>query len=78
MVVRMDKAFVKRRLASAEKHIAEGARHIAQQTKLILGMERLGRDASQSKQLLRTFKDTQRLYLAERDKLRRQLNIDGS
>ena len=70
----MDKANIQRRLANAEKHIVEGARHIAQQQKLIWGMARLGRDTSVSEQLLQTFEETQRLRLADRDKLLRQLS----
>jgi len=70
----MDRANLERRLANAEKHIDEGMRHIAQQKKLIQGMERLGRDASVSKKLLQTFEETVRLHKADREKLLRALN----
>jgi len=70
----MDRANLERRLANAEKHIDEGMRHIAQQKKLIQGMEHLGRDASVSKKLLQTFEETVRLHKADREKLLRALN----
>jgi hypothetical protein len=72
----MDRASLERRLANADKHIVEGMRHIAQQKALIQGMERLGRDTSTSKRLLRIFEETLRLHTAERDKLLRQLNAE--
>jgi hypothetical protein len=74
----MDRASLERRLANADKHIVEGMRHIAQQKKLIQGMERLGRDTSMSKQLLQTFEETVRLHNADRDKLLRALNAERS
>ena len=74
----MDRASLERRLANADKHIVEGMRHIAQQKKLIQGMERLGRDTSMSKQLLQTFEETVRLHTADRDKLLRALNAERS
>ena len=74
----MDRASLERRLANADKHIVEGMRHIAQQKKLIQGMERLRRDTSMSKQLLQTFEETVRLHTADRDKLLRALNAERS
>jgi hypothetical protein len=74
----MDIASLERRLANVDKHIVEGMRHIAQQKKLIQGMERLGRDTSMSKQLLQTFEETVRLHTADRDKLLRALNAERS
>jgi hypothetical protein len=76
MLSGMDRASLERRLANADKHIVEGMRHIAQQKALIQGMERLGRDTSTSKRLLRIFEETLRLHTAERDKLLRQLNAE--
>jgi hypothetical protein len=72
----MDRATLERRLANANKHIAEGARHVAQQKALVQGMERQGRDSSTSKQLLQTFEETLRLHMADRDKLLRDLDAD--
>jgi hypothetical protein len=74
MLSGMDRASLERRLANANKHIVEGMRHVAQQRALVHGMERLGRDSSTSKELLRTFEETLRLHTDDRDKLLRQLN----
>jgi hypothetical protein len=74
MLSGMDRANLECRLARADKHIADGVRHIAQQTGIIRGMERLGQDVRLSRLILQTFEANHSLYVAERDKLLSELN----
>jgi hypothetical protein len=76
MLGAMDREGLMHRIANANKRIAEGTRHIAQQKKLVHGMERLGRDTAQAARLLQTFEETVQLHIADRDKLLRDSNTD--
>jgi hypothetical protein len=74
MLGAMDKDVAQQRLAQVERHVALGDRHIENQCKLIAKLARLSRDTNQTELLLRTLEDTQRLHLADRDRLRKELD----
>ena len=69
----MDRATLSRELALAEAHIRRGAEHIERQRGRVAELERDGHDATQARQLLVTFEDTQRLHVAGRDRIAREL-----
>jgi hypothetical protein len=70
----MDKATTESTLEMVQRHVVEGERIIDRQRRLIAQMETLGRDVSRSKELLRSFEESQRLHVADRDRLLRELD----
>jgi hypothetical protein len=60
-------------LAQTERHIAQGERTIAAQRELVTALERAGKHARTACDLLRQFEVTQRLHIADRDRLRSEL-----
>lgn len=69
----MDRALWTQHLAQAEAHIAQGERHIARQLDLIREMEERGHDVTEARRLLAQFQDTQRIHVADRDRLLKDL-----
>jgi hypothetical protein len=69
----MNRASLNRRLASAEKHIAEVTRLIDHQSQLLRGLARLGQDTAQARRLLENMEESVRLHRAARDKLLSEL-----
>jgi hypothetical protein len=57
----------------SQEHVAKGERLIARQKDLIAGLASRGADVSLHEALLATFEDIQRLHLAHRDRLARDL-----
>jgi hypothetical protein len=60
-------------LAQARRHVAEAERHIAHQREIIAEKERDDHDTSTSKQLLDQFEQICAMYVAERDRLEKEL-----
>jgi hypothetical protein len=69
----MDRAMIQDHLNQAERHIADGERHLSNQRALIAELEHDGHDTSAAKSLLRQFEELQALYVADRDRLRTEL-----
>lgn len=74
----MDRHMLLEHLAQAERHVAEGERLLAQQHLQVDGMERDGHDSSMARELLHTMERTQVLHLADRERIRRELEDEGS
>jgi hypothetical protein len=68
----MDRSTLLEHLAQARRHVAAGKRLIARQRELVAELERDGHDSSTAKQLLRIFEETQKLHVADRDRLERE------
>jgi len=60
---------IRRHLSEAEKHVAQGTKHVERQQELVLELERDGHDAKQAKQLLHQFQELLSLHIADRDRL---------
>ena len=62
-------------LEMAERHVLEGERHIAQQRRLLAWLEQANRGESESaklaREILATFENSQAIYVADRDRLKR-------
>lgn len=71
----MDRAMIENHLADAERHVIEGEHHIRKQREIIAGLRERGYVTADAEALLRTFEDTQRLHLTDRDRLRRELAL---
>jgi hypothetical protein len=67
----MDRNSLESALAHAERHIAQGEGIIARQRAAIVALEQAGRDVTRSKEFLSLFEESQRLHIADRDRLRR-------
>ena len=70
----MDRALTEDHLAQAERHVADGHRHVAHQRELVANLERDGHDAVQARSLLAQFESLLALHIADRDRLRSELN----
>jgi hypothetical protein len=69
----MDKAMILEHLALAERHIAQGRRTIAHQKQIILDLKNGGHDTTMARSLLASFKDIQKMHIADRDRLKKEL-----
>ena len=69
----MNRDFVERALAQAERHVAEGEVILARQRAAITVTERVGRNVERFKDMLSVFEDSQRVHVADRDRLRKDL-----
>jgi hypothetical protein len=69
----MDRAAALARLATAERHVKLGERHLSRQRELVAYLIRYGRDAAAAEALLATFEQSQALHVADRDRLRDEL-----
>ena len=65
---------LERRLAQAERHIAEGESRIARQREIILDLASGGHDLKQAKELLAQFEDMKSKHIADRDRIRAELS----
>ena len=70
----MDREMLKQRLIVAEEHILLGERHIVRQRELVAELERDGHDTAEAIRLLTSFEELQVLHIADRDRLRRELD----
>jgi hypothetical protein len=69
----LDRARVLEHLALAERHIAEGEKHLRRQEDLILEMQRDGLDTDQALDVLATLRETQALHHQDRERIQREL-----
>lgn len=60
-------------LALAERHVARGYEHIASQMRIIASLANGGHDTAIAEDLLATFEDIQKMHLADRDRLKKEL-----
>jgi hypothetical protein len=61
-------------LAQARRHVAEAERHIAHQREIIAEKERDDHDTSTSKRMLDQFEQIYGIYVAQRDRLEKEVN----
>ena len=73
MVGGMNRDFVERALAQAERHVAEGEAILTRRRAAIVASERIGGNVARFKELLSVFEDSQRVHVADRDRLRKDL-----
>jgi len=69
----MDRDFLEKALVQAERHVAQGEVILARQRATVAAAERSGRDVARSKEFLSILEDSQRLHVADRDRLRKDL-----
>jgi hypothetical protein len=69
----MNRDFVERALAQAESHVAKGEVILARQRTLTAASERIGGNVARFRGLLSVFEDSQRMHVAARDRLRKDL-----
>ena len=69
----MNRDFVERTLAKAEGYVAEGKVIRARQQAAIAASELIGGDVARFKELLSDFGDRQSVHVADRDRLRKDL-----
>ncbi len=62
-----------RRLAQAEEQVELGAHNVARQREIVAQLERDGFDTAGARALLIEFEEAQTLYVAERDRLQREV-----
>lgn len=60
-------------LALAERHVAQGRKHLASQMQVIIDLENSGHDTAVARRLLVSFEDAQRMHIADRDRLKKEL-----
>jgi hypothetical protein len=70
----MSQEMERRHLELANRHIAEGKHRIAEQRARIARLERGGRDATASSELLEVFEETLELMVRHRDLILRELS----
>jgi hypothetical protein len=64
---------LKAHLAMAERHVAEGEVHIRHQKEIVAQLQRDGHDVTTAAHMLAVLEGTQKLHVADRDRLRRLL-----
>lgn len=69
----MDKTMILDHLALAERHVAQGRRHVAHQKQIISDLENGGHDTAVARSLLLNFKDVLKMHIADRDRLKKEL-----
>jgi hypothetical protein len=69
----MDRQLVERHLQLALNHVAQGEHNIARQKAIILELERDGHDTVRAHEILATFEAIQKMHVADRDRLQREL-----
>lgn len=70
----MNLQMLEQRLVTAEKHVAEGQRHVYDQRHILAGLERDGQDTTEARRLLANFEDAQKLHLEDRDRIAKELS----
>jgi len=69
----MDRAILLRHLAQAERHISEGAGHLARQQELIDELTRHKHDTRGAQMVLATMRETQGLHIEDRNRILAEL-----
>ena len=66
----MDKlTMTEEHLQLANKHVAKGEQHLANQRELICQMERDGHNSTEARRLLKEFEELQAMHIADRERL---------
>ena len=71
--MQMDKTLLEQHLALAERHVTQGEATIARQRQIVERMELGGQNACEARHLLALFLQLQKIHIADRDRLRREL-----
>ncbi|HEX5162430.1 MAG TPA: hypothetical protein VFV88_11970 [Steroidobacteraceae bacterium] len=74
IVARMAQKPTYAQLELAERHVAEGAQHLARQHALIAELARDGHDTTTALELLRTFEQAQANHIENRDRIRAEMS----
>jgi len=69
----MYRTMLERHLAEAEQNVVIGERFVADQRERVKKLENGGHNVTAARTLLGLFEDTQAIYVAARDRLRKQL-----
>ena len=69
----MDREKLQQYLKDAERNVAQSTMHVVEQNALVVRLGRHGLDTADARRLLELFEESRMLYLAERDRLRREL-----
>jgi Spy/CpxP family protein refolding chaperone len=69
----VDRETLLQRLAKAEDQVELGARNVTRQREIVAQLERDGFDTVGARALLIEFEEAQTAYIAERDRLRREV-----
>ena len=69
----MNRAILLEHLALAEEHIEIGSRNIARQEEIIAKLQAHGHDTLAARRMLKSFEATQALNLAQRERIRVEL-----
>ena len=72
----IDRATLEDHLAQAECHVIDGEQHVTRQRELVARLEQDGDTAvaSEARELLAQFVEMQAMHVADRDRLRRELD----
>jgi hypothetical protein len=69
----MDRALWQKHLAQAEMTVRLGEEHVARQRKLIARFEQYDQDTKRARELLQQFEEMLALHIADRDRLKADL-----
>jgi hypothetical protein len=70
----MDRDVLRLHLELAERHVAEGERHLARQREIVAELAGDGHDLASAKSLLAQFEAMQRSHIEDRDRIRAELD----
>jgi len=73
LVATLDPNILRRHLALAERHAADGRRHIERQDALIARLDRKGHDTTDARKLLATLRESQENHEADMARLLSEL-----
>jgi hypothetical protein len=71
----MDRKLLEKSLAQAERHVAEAEHEVSRQRMVVAGLELRGHDSSRATHVLRQFEQLQAKHIAERDRVRKELDL---
>ena len=69
----MDRVMQLQHLEEAERHIALGKQHIADQEQIVADLLRLGQDTTEARKLLDNFYTSQALHIEHRERILKEL-----
>jgi hypothetical protein len=73
----IDRAILEQHLTLADHHVAQGTEHVARQRELVAKLERGGPPLLHAIDTLAQFQQLLDLHIADRDRLRRELGLQG-
>ena len=71
----MNREIKAQHLETVERHVREGRRHVARQKALVAELKQHGHDDDLARALLAKFEELQALHVADRDRLRAELDL---